>query len=156
MIFSFPGYCNICHVVGYKIGILFAGGFLTALSHYISLPQFIYFQSLVYGLAAIYFAKRSDLFHSNSGLKSKHNHQNNPQSTSWKAFSILIAREQLWILVFVFFYKMGEQGFSSIYPLYLIDNSLSLSRVGMVTGIFGQLFSIFGSSMGGILISKFR
>ena len=51
---------------------------------------------------------------------------------------------------------MGEQGFVSMYPLQLVDKGMTLGRIGVTAGIFGQLCSIAGSSLGGILISRFR
>ena len=51
---------------------------------------------------------------------------------------------------------MGEQGFVSMYPLLMVDKGMTLGRIGVTAGIFGQLCSIAGSSLGGILISRFR
>jgi hypothetical protein len=39
-------------------------------------------------------------------------------------------------------------------PIYLLDRNASSSTIGLWTGIFGQISSIFGSFLGGILLKK--
>ena len=55
----------------------------------------------------------------------------------------------LWLICCVVTYKLGEQGVVSMLPLYLIDQGFPQDQVGVMFGIFGQLFSIAGSTLGG-------
>ena len=131
---------------------------LSVFNLYISLYQFTVLVSVVYLLTAIYFSlSNSALFIKTVPLrklpvKDRRHCISTRKVTMWIASS----PEQLWLLSFVFFYKMGEQGFVSMYPLYLIDNGMTVTHIGIVTGIIGQLFSITGSSIGGLIISKYR
>ena len=69
--------------------------------------------------------------------------------------SVFCTADQLLLVLFVFVYKIGEQGFVAMYPLYLVDIGLSISRIGVITGLCGQFLSMAGSTLGGLLISKF-
>ncbi|KAH9520210.1 hypothetical protein Btru_060277 [Bulinus truncatus] len=59
-----------------------------------------------------------------------------------------------WGLVYLLTYKIGEFGTTYTIPLYLIDMGYSPSRVGLLTTIIGELFSIVGSIAGGMYCSK--
>lgn len=58
-----------------------------------------------------------------------------------------------WLMFYVATYKLGEQGVVSMLPLYLIDQRIPQEQVGVIFGIFGQLFSISGSTIGGWIVS---
>ena len=58
----------------------------------------------------------------------------------------------LWLVCCVLTYKLGEQGVVSMLPLYLIDQGIPQDQVGVIFGIFGQVFSITGSTLGGWIV----
>lgn len=58
----------------------------------------------------------------------------------------------LWLVCCVLTYKLGEQGVVTMLPLYLIDQGISQDQVGVIFGIFGQVFSITGSILGGWIV----
>ena len=58
----------------------------------------------------------------------------------------------LWLVCCVLTYKLGEQGVVSMLPLYLIDQGIPQDQVGVMFGIFGQVFSITGSTLGGWIV----
>ena len=58
----------------------------------------------------------------------------------------------LWLVCCVLTYKVGEQGIVSMLPLYLIDQGIPQDQVGVIFGIFGQVFSITGSTLGGWIV----
>ena len=60
----------------------------------------------------------------------------------------------LWLVCFVLTYKLGEQGVVSMLPLFLIDQGIPHDQVGILSGIFGQIFSIAGSTVGGWIVSQ--
>ena len=69
---SFVGYCNVGHIVGYKIGILCGGGILTALNSHISPQSFFFVIAIAYGISAAYFSKcSSQLFKSEGDHEAK-------------------------------------------------------------------------------------
>lgn len=58
----------------------------------------------------------------------------------------------LWLVCYVLTYKLGEQGVVSLLPLYMIDQGIPQDEVGVIFGIFGQVFSIMGSTLGGWIV----
>ena len=132
---------------------------LSIFNLHISLYTFAFGVSLVYFITAVYFIfNDSKLFKKNTSLEKSTVMDRKKDFGSMKETSIWIIStpEQVWLIAFVFLYKMGEQGFTSIYPLHLIDEGMKLTHIGMVTGIVGQIFSIVGSSFGGFLVSRYR
>jgi hypothetical protein len=57
-----------------------------------------------------------------------------------------------WTIAFVIIYKLGEQSSLNLLPIFLVDNKVSSSTIGLWTGIYGQSFSILGSFISGILL----
>ena len=58
-----------------------------------------------------------------------------------------------WLALYVLFYKLGEQGLISMFPLFLVDSGFPASTTGVISGIFGQVCSIAGSALGGWFIN---
>lgn len=58
----------------------------------------------------------------------------------------------LWLVCFVLTYKLGEQGVISMLPLFLLDQGIPHVQVGVMSGIFGQVCSIAGSTVGGWIV----
>ena len=61
-----------------------------------------------------------------------------------------------WIIVFIFTYKLGSQSAHSIYGLLLLDNGMPLWKIGILSGIFGQIVSTFASGFSGALMTTGR
>lgn len=125
-----------------------------------SLSHFSLISSIIYLLTAIYFTiGDSHLFTTvQSSTTQQQQHVTTTCQTTKNSMlmQIFSSTHQLWLIMFVLFYKVGEQGFVSMYPLRLVDEGMELTHVGMITGIIGQTFSIIGSSLCGLLISKLR
>ncbi|CAG5127550.1 unnamed protein product, partial [Candidula unifasciata] len=60
----------------------------------------------------------------------------------------------MWLLPFVFLYKCGDQGVSSLFPMFMIDAGLDMAEVAFWGGCVGQVFSLAGSVVGGVLRKK--
>ena len=58
-----------------------------------------------------------------------------------------------WTIVYVLTYKLGEQGIVAIFPMFLIDQGVSVSQTTTLAGVWCQAFSIAGSFFGGIIVS---
>lgn len=61
-----------------------------------------------------------------------------------------------WMMVFLFIFKLGEQGALNMLPLFFLDRKVDSSDVTFWTGIVGQGVSIFGSVLGGWFVTAFR
>ncbi|XP_045180006.2 major facilitator superfamily domain-containing protein 3-like [Mercenaria mercenaria] len=165
---------NIAQVVGYKFGAVFSGGFLAWLSD-LSWGILFIGLAMVYLLAYFVVLKvvpdhstpdKNDRMSSddNSSAKTKEK-SNSIEDKDWKNKKdhwivehikmVLAEEETRWTLLYVFIYKLGEQGALTMMPLFLVDRGITSSSVGFWTGLVGQGVSIFGSFLGGWLVSIF-
>ena len=67
--------------------------------------------------------------------------------------NILQTPDFVWLVCCVLTYKLGEQGVASMLPLFLMDQGIPQEHVGVMSGVFGQAFSIAGSTVGGWIVS---
>lgn len=168
------GKASTLQVVGYKVGALFGGGILSWLSVYYSwkwlftLWGSFYIVMLIISVINIDSETRST-YEIAKGVSLKNQEIKGNQlrssmsvsndNTSGKLSPLKIIRTTIrtvdfsWLMFYVATYKLGEQGVVSMLPLYLIDQRIPQEQVGVIFGIFGQLFSISGSTIGGWIVS---
>ena len=82
-----------------------------------------------------------------------------PSDTTNKGFVDILSEVintpgTFWLCLFVLIYKMGENGVSNNFPLYLLDKGMAKDKINFWNGTVCQLLSIFGSFYGGFLISS--
>ncbi|GFO14790.1 major facilitator superfamily domain-containing protein 3 [Plakobranchus ocellatus] len=155
---------NVAQAVGERVGSVISGGIF---SWYIGL---LTWSSVFYIMAAMYFfgfmishlllpdwntaqAGNPDLMQvesttgrapSNTVSHSTSNAQSRPSlSDSAKRF---YNHASIWMLVFVLFYKIGEVGVLNLYPLFLVDQGIKASEIGLWMGIIGQAVAVIGST----------
>ncbi|XP_052812189.1 major facilitator superfamily domain-containing protein 3-like [Mya arenaria] len=171
---------NIAQVVWYKIGAVFSGGLLIWLTETFKLRWgtiflnvgIFYFCAFVFVTKVVPSVKFSQLEMEIMPVKNEENKEENiPTSKQEKGSSkpknerhwllehfkaVFSSKETRWTLGYVLIYKLGEQGSLSMVPLFLVDHGNSASTVEFWTGIVGQATSIFGSLLGGWLVSWFK
>lgn len=170
---------NIAQVVGYKFGAVLSGGFMTWLNDlgwgtlFFSLAA-VYLTAYGIVVKTIHESKAHSVRQETSSNKkllgsSKENEMKNKEEIiedrrmneneeHWivkHVKMVLASKGTRWTLIYVLIYKLGEQGALTTMPLYLIDQGVSSSSVGLWTGFIGQGISIFGSFLGGWLVSWF-
>ncbi|XP_066482090.1 major facilitator superfamily domain-containing protein 3 [Tiliqua scincoides] len=147
------GYGNTIQVVAYKLGSVLAGGGLLTFLHYLGwAPLFVYL-TILYALAVLYIWN-SDLGPGHSSSESRAKDRTlNPRHILRELFGV---PGTAWTAGFVLIYKLGEQGSTSMFPLFLLDHYFSPQKLGFWNGIVAMFFSIAGSSLGGHLMSKQR
>lgn len=57
-----------------------------------------------------------------------------------------------WLILFIVTYKAGERLIDSMFIPYLIDHGLTGAQIGELVGVWGMWASIFGSLAGGLLV----
>ncbi|KAJ6661520.1 hypothetical protein lerEdw1_014430 [Lerista edwardsae] len=147
------GYGNTIQVVAYKLGSVLAGGGLLTFLHLLGWgPLFVYL-AILYTLAVLCIWNSSlTPRHSPSESRTKDRNLN-----PWKILQELVCVPGTsWAAGFVLIYKLGEQGATSMFPLFLLDRDFSPQKLGFWNGIVAMVFSIAGSSLGGHLMSKQR
>ncbi|MBN3297812.1 major facilitator superfamily domain-containing protein 3 [Amia ocellicauda] len=150
------GYGNTVQVVGYKIGSVLAGGGLLVVMDVVGWSSLFVLLGTVYCVVTLHTwgtPVLKGLFKIQSDRKKGQHESFNP----WDILQELLnVPDTQWTLVFVLIYKLGEQGAISMFPLFLLDHQMSGQELGIWNGIVAMGFSIFGSSIGGLLISRYR
>ncbi|TFJ97028.1 sphingomyelin phosphodiesterase 2 [Platysternon megacephalum] len=150
------GYGNTIQVVAYKLGSVLAGGGLLTLMHLLGWGVLFLLLAIIYLLAILYVWSAPELqltlgWPSQDGQPRARTF--NPRRILQELFHV---PGTLWTAGFVLLYKLGEQGATSMFPLFLLDHGFSTQQLGFWNGVVAMVFSITGSSLGGQLMSKQR
>nr|XP_056710592.1 major facilitator superfamily domain-containing protein 3 [Euleptes europaea] len=147
------GYGNTVQVVAYKLGSMMAGGGLLTFLHLLGWGPLFWSLAAVYLLAILY-TWRSDL---RLQCPLQESQARSPTLHPWRILQELLRVPGTpWTAGFVLIYKLGEQGATSMFPLFLLDRDFSAQKLGFWNGVVALVFSIAGSSLGGHLISRQR
>ena len=140
-----PG--NAVQVVGFKAGMLFSGGILLGLNHYLGWSGICLFMSLIAAvvfLFTLWFPERKA-----SDIRDMER-VDIPEILS-SMFKLITRRGMVLAILLIATYKMGEQLVDSMYKIFLRDSGISIAAIGIMCGSWGLLFSIAGSTIGGFL-----
>ncbi|XP_077614323.1 major facilitator superfamily domain-containing protein 3 [Crocuta crocuta] len=142
-----PG--NTVQVVAYKLGAVLAGGGLLALVPTLSWPRLFLLLAAAYWLAAALVWAAPALQQLPASQPSER-----PLRTLHLLQDLLAVPGTLWTAGLVLTYKLGEQGASSLFPLFLLDRGISTPELGLWNGVGAVVCSIVGSSLGGALLAR--
>ncbi|XP_037350177.1 major facilitator superfamily domain-containing protein 3 [Talpa occidentalis] len=139
-----PG--NTVQVVAYKLGAVLGGGGLLALVPALSWHLLFLLLATMYWLAAA-------LAWAAPALQQLPPPQH-AAAPPRRLQDLLAVPGTLWTAGFVLTYKLGEQGASSLFPLFLLDRGLSPQELGLWNGVGAVACSIAGSALGGALLAR--
>ncbi|XP_039110068.1 major facilitator superfamily domain-containing protein 3 isoform X1 [Hyaena hyaena] len=142
-----PG--NTVQVVAYKLGAVLAGGGLLDLVPTLSWPRLFLLLAAVYWLAAALVWAAPALQQLPASQPSER-----PLRTLHLLQDLLAVPGTPWTAGLVLTYKLGEQGASSLFPLFLLDRGISTPELGLWNGVGAVVCSIVGSSLGGALLAR--
>lgn len=145
------GLANTIQVAAFKLGTLFSGGLLVYLIDYIQIQHAFQLISLIYLICLLSLVKFSLLVVPN---KEDNEGEENVLNRDYSFKDLFKVPNTHWLCLFLIVYKLGEQSSLNMFPLYLIDNKVKSSVIGLWTGIYGQTSSIFGSFIAGILLKR--
>lgn len=150
------GYGNTVQVVAYKLGSVLAGGLSLTVIYLIGWSPLFLLLAFVYSVVIIYIWQVAP-FQSISSTSVQGEKLQQPRLNPWELLQDLLRVPGTpWTLFFVFNYKLGEQGAMSMFPLFLLDGGFSSQELGFWSGMVAMCFSIAGSTLGGVLISRQR
>ncbi|XP_074980985.1 major facilitator superfamily domain-containing protein 3 isoform X3 [Caretta caretta] len=150
------GYGNTIQVVAYKLGSMLAGGGLLTLMHLLGWGVLFLLLAIIYLLAILYVWSAPEL-QLTLGRPSQDGQPRTRTFNPWRILQELLrVPGTLWTTGFVLLYKLGEQGTTTMFPLFLLDHGFSTQQLGFWNGVVAMVFSITGSSLGGQLMSKQR
>ncbi|XP_061117336.1 major facilitator superfamily domain-containing protein 3 isoform X1 [Conger conger] len=150
------GYGNTAQVVGYKLGSVAAGGGLLALVDALGWGWLFTALACVYAAVVLCTWRNRQLDVPLSESPTREGRRRGDASNPWAVWRELLAvPSTTWTVVFVLVYKLGEQGAVSMFPLFLLDHHMTSAELGFWNSVVAMGFSIFGSSLGGLLLSKY-
>ncbi|XP_076303982.1 major facilitator superfamily domain-containing protein 3-like [Tachypleus tridentatus] len=171
------GQGNSAQIIGYKLGALFGGGVLFWVQIYWGLQGAFGLLGIMYCLTLLAFCILMEkqglkhiekkpinierLYKKKEEIELKENIQvsdRRGEQLNWKrVFKEAFRTPHTWkVAVFVIVYKLGERGALSSFPLFLVDEGVPTKTVGLWNGMIGQIGSLTGSALGGILLSEKR
>lgn len=151
------GLGNTVQVVGYKGGMVLAGGVLLAISG-------TYGWGSLYGGMA-FTAALPLLFLPFFKEKPVPVDAHAPESEAArpslreilrKTFRMVTGRELRWAIALIMTGKLGEEMAGSLFTTYLFDHGITREQIGTWVGSYGMAASITGSALGGLLLMRWR
>ncbi|TRY81960.1 hypothetical protein DNTS_013403, partial [Danionella cerebrum] len=150
------GLGNTVQVVGYKAGSVFAGGGLLAVIDVAGWGWMFSLLACVYGGVALFVWGTPVLDGEMVRGQGEGRRGSKDVMQPWKVWrKLLSVPGTTWTMFYVLTYKLGEQGAITMFPLFLLDHHMTARELGVWNGIFAMAFSIFGSSLGGFLLSQY-
>ncbi|XP_023347955.1 major facilitator superfamily domain-containing protein 3 isoform X1 [Eurytemora carolleeae] len=143
---------NTVQVIAYKLGAVSVGGILLWVGE-------VFGHQIMWSLFSLLYLVVVLLVVSLSLIQSKPANQTTVQEKS----TIIMIKENLrqifrlngtgWMVGFLLFYKLCERG-ESVFPIYLVDKNIPLTRLAVWNGLVRSVASIIGSGFGGYLLSR--
>ncbi|KAJ8285170.1 hypothetical protein GJAV_G00023100 [Gymnothorax javanicus] len=150
------GLGNTAQVVGYKLGSMLAGSGLLALTDALGWGSLFTVLGCVYAAVTLCSWRNPALDAARSESPARDKRAQGTRSNPWGVWRELLAvPSTMWTVVFVLTYKLGEQGAMSMFPLFLLDYHMTAAELGFWNSVVAMGFSIFGSSVSGLLLSKY-
>jgi MFS family permease len=151
------GLGNTAQVVGYKIGMIAAGGVLLSLSQSLGW-QFLFISMAL--LAALPLVPL--LFYKEPPVPSEaaaHPEAEAAPRPSIReivrtSLRLLTGRELRWAIILILTYKVGEEMIQSMFNAFLFDRGVTREQIGAWIGSYGMAASVTGSILGGVLIVR--
>lgn len=140
-----PG--NAVQVVGFKAGMLFSGGILLGLNTYLGWSGICGIMSLIAAVVFLFAIRFPEGDASDAGKVEKVVIPEILRSM----VKLITGKGMVMAILLIASYKMGEQLVDSMYKIFLRDSGISIAAIGIMSGTWGLLFSIGGSSIGGFL-----
>ncbi|XP_068758934.1 major facilitator superfamily domain-containing protein 3-like [Montipora capricornis] len=140
-------------IIGYKTGFLFGGGLALLLSD-------VYFsgKEILVPLAMIYFVLSTVLYVTKASSKPQVCHTTKSAGWSFPSCERISGLKQIsgltWMIICTCVYKFASHSSQSIFTMFLVDQGDSLSRLGFMSGIAGQIISIVVAAVCGILLTS--
>ncbi len=145
---------NIAQVVGYKIGMLTGGGLLVWASGWIGLEGLFLSMAVLVGLSSlvtVFYKERHHRDRQRAGSPLDHPKIANVLGLLKRS---LVKPGAGWLLLFIGTYKLGENMADTMFKPFLVDAGYQAQEIGLWVGTWGMLFSIVGSTCGGLAASR--
>ncbi|GFR80125.1 major facilitator superfamily domain-containing protein 3 [Elysia marginata] len=152
---------NVAQSVGERVGSIISGGVFSWYINFLDWSGVFYIMAALYGFGLLtshillpdWYASRSagaEQLQMPSVQEQRSNFNavasTNSQVTIVESAKQTFSNASMWMIVFVLFYKIGEVGVLSLFPLFLVDKGIDASQIGLWLGIIGQSVAVVGST----------
>ncbi|HEY0095856.1 MAG TPA: MFS transporter, partial [Archangium sp.] len=143
---------NSAQVVGYKLGMLTAGGLL------VWMIDVIHWRGLFLAMALLSLLVLGVVLLTREPRRTVEKEAKG-ERLSWaelrdKLRAVLLLPGTGWMLLFIGTYKLGETMVDALFKLYLIDAKFDVAQIGQWVGTWGTVASLLGSAAGGLLATR--
>lgn len=141
-------------IIGYKVGFLIGGGLTLLVADVLSLSKEIFVALAVFYfcLSLCYVTVTQRSVTPGVCYKPETCRYSLPDSTRMTGFARTPGLK--WMIVCACVYKFASHSSQSILTMFLVDNGESLSRIGFMSGMAGQIVSIAVASLCGVVLSS--
>uniref|UniRef100_A0A8C4R570 Major facilitator superfamily domain containing 3 n=1 Tax=Eptatretus burgeri TaxID=7764 RepID=A0A8C4R570_EPTBU len=144
------GQGNAVQVVFYKLGSLFSGGVLLWALPALTWPGAMLCLAFSCAVASAisfrYPSNGSRVFRGTSKLG----------GPPVGVLDVIMGADMRWMAAFVLFYKLGEQGSQSTFPLLLLDRGFNTKELGLYISSPATILSLISSSLAAPLLASYR
>jgi len=142
------GQANGLRVSSYRVGLVISGGLAVALSQFIPSSYIPGFIGLLF-LSVVPFLLRNTTFNVSNKV-----HKIDLSMFIEPLKDLLLRKSGLFILFFVFSYKLGDALLGGmVYPFW-VDQGFSKAEIGLIAGTLGTVLTISGALIGGYITSR--
>ncbi|WP_375772354.1 MFS transporter [Archangium gephyra] len=143
---------NSAQVMGYKLGMLTAGGLL------VWMIDVIHWRGLFLAMAALSLLVLGVVLGTREPRRTVEPGAKD-ERLSWselrdKLRAVLLLPGTGWMLLFIGTYKLGETMVDVLFKLFLVDAGFKASQIGQWVGTWGTVASLLGSAAGGLLATR--
>ncbi|OJT16682.1 MFS transporter [Archangium sp. Cb G35] len=143
---------NSAQVMGYKLGMLTAGGLL------VWMIDLIHWRGLFLAMAALSLLVLGVVLQTREPRREGREGAMD-ERLSWaelrdKIRAVLVLPGTVWMLLFIGTYKLGETMVDVLFKLFLVDAGFKVSQIGQWVGTWGTVASLLGSAAGGVLATR--
>ncbi|HTK05085.1 MAG TPA: MFS transporter [Candidatus Eisenbacteria bacterium] len=152
------GLGNTVQVVGYKGGMVLAGGVLLSLSAAHGWGSLYAGMACIAALPLMFlpFFKEKPIPADARAGEGPGGESPTMKEILRKAFRMVTGRELRWAIALIMTGKLGEELAGSLYTTYLFDHGITRAQIGTWVGSYGMAASITGSALGGLLLMRWR
>lgn len=141
-------------IIGYKIGFLIGGGITLLIADIFSLSKEIFIAlALFYFLLSLFYVTQHPVT-PEIWCKPETCRYSLPGCTRMDGFACTPGLK--WMIVCACVYKFASHSSQSILTMFLVDNGESVGRIGLMSGMAGQVVSIAVASVCGLVLSAKR
>ncbi|MEY4723500.1 MAG: hypothetical protein RLZZ324_1013 [Candidatus Parcubacteria bacterium] len=151
------GLGNTVQVVGYKVGMVLAGGVLLSMSTTHGDGFLFGGMALVAFLPLLFLPrmKEKPVPPDTTGIAGATERPSLKEIVR-KAWHLVTGRGMGWAVLLIMTGKLGEELAGTMFTTYLLDHGITVGQIGIWVGSYGMAASITGSALGRLLIARWR